>query len=96
MFVSSESCVLMIGYVSKNVYIFQALLHFAVFYVCFFRNLCVNERLRQQECIYIPGVIAFLQCCMFLSSLVEIGTRACVLLQLIRAGACFCYSSEFP
>jgi hypothetical protein len=43
----------MIGFVSKNVYIFQALLLFRVFYVRFFRNLSVTDRLRQQEYIYI-------------------------------------------
>jgi hypothetical protein len=61
----------MIGFVSKNVYIFQAFLLFRAFFPPLFRNLCVNDRLRQQECIYFPGVIAFLRCYMFLSSLVE-------------------------
>jgi hypothetical protein len=61
MFLASETCVFMIAFVSKNVYITQALLLFAVLYVCFFRNLCLNDRLRQQECIYFPSVVAF--CC---------------------------------
>jgi hypothetical protein len=52
----------MIGFVSKNVYIFRALLLFRVFYVSFFRNVCVTDRLRQQEYIYFPSVVAF--CCL--------------------------------